>query len=97
LEYHDTLTGWTVNYEVGSGADIGYGDPTRCGQLQSFTAPDGRSGCYGDQAIRWNQLYTKFPHDGVIYVMNAIDPRPPSQTVATADHQWATTLVDSYQ
>ena len=65
LQYHDTSTGWTVNYVVWSvaqeAASAGGLSPAKCDMLQSFTSPGGRSGCYQDQASRWNQLYTKYP------------------------------------
>ena len=101
LQYHDTSSGWTVNYLVWSvaqeAASTGDLAPTNCYTLQSFTSPGGRSGCYQDQAMRWNQLYTKYPHDGLVYVMNARDPRSPSPTVSAEDQRWAIRLVDSYQ
>lgn len=100
LKYHDTLTGWTVNYIVWSATQeatsTGGLSPSKCYMLQSFTSPDGRSGCFQDQAIRWNQLYTKYPRGGLVYVMNARDPRSPSSAVAAEDQRWAVDLVDSY-
>ena len=98
LTYLDSAAGWEVNYLVWTGQPGPGGiSPSGCYKLSSFTSPGGRSGCYQDQAIRWNQLYTKFAHDGLIYVMNARDPRPPSPATATEDQQWATALIDSYQ
>jgi hypothetical protein len=97
VTYYDTLTGWTVNYLVWSARDIGYGSPANCGAMLAFISPKGRKGCYRDQAIRWNQLSTKYPSGEVVYGMSAMDPRGPSPSVAAADQRWAIALVDTYQ
>jgi len=97
VTFKDTSTGWTVNYLVWSAQDLGYGSPSKCGALVPFTSPKGRKGCYEDRAVRWNQLYTKFPQGGIVYGMNAEDPRGPSPSTAAADQRWAIALVDTYQ
>jgi hypothetical protein len=98
LKYRDTNSGATFDFVVSTlRPAAGEPDPANCGALETVISPDGRPVCYSNRAIKWNSIYTKYPHDGLIYLMNSQDLRAPSPTVASQVQTWAVDLVDTYQ